>query len=410
MARFQVSWSGRLSVVCFYVVLWAGLCPGCSGGGDPAFSSEGSITGDRTATTSFPEANDAVFALVPDGNGGVYAGGKFTSFAQLPRQALAHIMANGAVDPTWTPTADGPVTAFLLQNQTLYIGGSFFSLNGVERWRLGAVDRVTGELTPWNPKLGKANLVNALAASGTVVYVGGVFELVNAVVIPGTGLRGEARRNLAAVDVSTGLVTTWNPNIFDGEVKAVVVAGSVLYAGGSFEQVGLLGVETIRLNLAAFDTGSGLATPWNPSVRGVNGDLVSALQLSDGVIYVGGRFDQIGSQARENVAAVDRVASVATSWNLPANDTVFTFFDDGRRLYVGGLFTAVGGQPRGRLAAIDKTTGLLAPWNPDANGPVRTMVVSGGKLFVGGDFTRINGRPRSGLAVLDPETGQLVGE
>ena len=98
------------------------------------------------------------------------------------------------------------------------------------------------------------------------------------------------------------------------------------------------------------------------------------------------------------------------SWNLPANDTVLTLFDDGRRLYVGGLFTTVGGQSRGRLAAIDKTTGLLMPWNPQANGTVRSIAVSGGKVFVGGEFTAINGQARSKLAVLDPETGRLVGE
>jgi hypothetical protein len=319
-------------------------------------------------------------------------------------------MANGTVDASWAPAADGPVTALLLQNQTLYIGGNFFSVNGVERWRLGAVDRATAELAAWNPKVGTANLVNVLASSGPVVYVGGVFELVNALIVPGSGLGGEARRNLAAVDATTGVATPWNPNIFEGEVKALAVSGSVVYVGGSFEQVGLVGQEAIRFNAAAFDESSGLVTPWNPSVRGVNGDVVSALHVSDAVIYVGGRFDEVGGQRRQNLAAVDRVSGVATSWQLPTNDTVLTFHDDGRRLYVGGLFTTIGGQARGRLAAIDTTTGLLTSWAPDANGPVRTIAVSGGKVFVGGDFTTMNGQPRSRLAVLDPETGVLVGD
>ena len=95
---------------------------------------------------------------------------------------------------------------------------------------------------------------------------------------------------------------------------------------------------------------------------------------------------------------------------MPTNDTVFTLFDDGRRLYVGGLFTTIAGQPRGRLAAIDKTTGLLTSWNPNANGLVRSIVVSGGKVFVAGEFTTIGGQPRTMFAVIDPETGQLVGD
>ena len=387
-----------------------GTLGGCSGGVDPALSSETKAVGDTGGEGSFPPVNDTVFTLVADGTGGVYMGGQFSRVGQLSRQTLAHILADGTVDPSWAPSADGPVTALALENQIVYLGGSFFSVNGVERWRLAAVDRTTGDLTPWNPKLGSANLVNTLIASGGLVYVGGVFDLVNATVEPGTGLRGEARRNLAAVDAMTGLAAPWNPNVFEGEVKALTISGSVAYVGGSFERVGLVGQEAIRLDLAAFDAANGAATPWNPSVTGASGDAVFTLQLSDGSIYVGGRFDQIGGQPRQNLAAVDRITGSAMSWNLPANDTVLTLFDDGRRLYVGGLFTTVGGQSRGRLAAIDKTTGLLTPWNPQANGTVRTIAVSGGKVFVAGEFTAINGQARSKLAVLDPETGRLVDE
>lgn len=392
------------------LVFCIGALAGCSGGIDPAFSSETKAVVDTGGEGSFPPVNDTVFTLVADGSGGVYMGGQFSRVGQLSRQTLAHILADGTVDPSWAPSADGPVTALALENQTVYIGGSFFSVNGVERWRLAAVDRTTGDLTPWNPKLGSANLVNTLIASGGLVYVGGVFDLVNATVEAGTGLRGEARRNLAAVDAMTGLAAPWNPNVFEGEVKALTISGSVAYVGGSFERVGLVGQEAIRLDLAAFDAVNGAATPWNPSVTGASGDAVFTLQLSDGSIYVGGRFDQIGGQPRQNLAAVDRITGSATSWNVPANDTVLTLFDDGRRLYVGGLFTTVGGQSRGRLAAIDKTTGLLTPWNPQANDTVRSIAVSGGKVFVGGEFTAINGQARSKFAVLDSETGRLVGE
>jgi trimeric autotransporter adhesin len=313
------------------------------------------------------------------------------------------------VDPSWDPSPDGPVTALLLHGPTLYVGGNFLNVNGEERWRLAAVDGVTGKLTSWNPRLGSANLVEALACSGMVIYVGGVFELVNATIIPGTGLRGEGRRSLAAVDTGTGLATPWNPNIPNGEVMTLGIAGSVVYAGGSFDQVGVVGQDVIRLDLAAFDQGSGVATPWNPTVRGIDGDVVSALNLSENIVYVGGRFRQIGGQPRDNLAALDVVSGLATNWNFPTNDTVSTFFDDGERLYIGGLFTTIGGQSRGRLAAVDKTTRLLTSWNPNANGAVRTIVASNGKVFVGGEFTTIGGRPRSMFAVIDAETGLLLG-
>jgi trimeric autotransporter adhesin len=415
MALSQPGWARWLSGRLVSLTLWIGLLAGCSGSDSPAFSSVSSSDGGGSGDSggeaaSFPQVNDTVFSLVSDGAGGVYLGGRFSLVGEVPRQALAHVLANGTVDPSWNPLPDGPVTALLLHDQTLYVGGNFFGLSGEERWRLAAVDRTTGLLMPWDPKLGTANLVNALASSNGVVYVGGVFELVNAVVIPGTGLRGEGRRNLAAVDATTGIATPWNPNVFDGEVMALGVADSLVYAGGSFDQVGFVGQDTIRLNLAAFDAGSGVAMPWNPSVRGINGDIVQALLVADDLIYIGGRFTEVGGQARDNLAAVDRAAGLATGFNMPTNDTVFTLFDDGRRLYVGGLFTTIAGQPRGRLAAIDKTTGLLTSWNPNANGLVRSIVVSGGKVFVGGEFTTIGGQPHTMFAVIDPETGQLVGD
>jgi hypothetical protein len=398
-------------LVLLWLAVWVGLFAGCSAGDNPPMSADGKGNGESPALLeSFPEVNDVVFRIVSDGVGGVYLGGRFSRVGSLPRPSLAHILGDGSVDPSWNPVPDGPVTALLLQNQTLYIGGNFFSMNGDERWRVAAVDRVTGGLSPWNPKLGNANLVNALAASDGVIYVGGVFELVNAVVLPGAGLRGEGRRNLAAVDSVTGVATPWNPNVFNGEVMSLAVGGPVVYAGGSFDQVGVVGQDTIRFNLVAFETGNGVATPWNPSVRGIGGDVVQALVLTDNLIYVGGRFQQVGGQPRENLAAVDRATGLPTNFNVPANDSVYTIYDDGQRLYVGGLFTTIGEEPRGRLAAIDKATGLLTPWNPDADGLVRSVVVSHGKVFVGGEFTTIGGRPRSMFAVFDAETGQLVGE
>jgi hypothetical protein len=43
--------------------------------------------------------------------------------------------------------------------------------------------------------------VQALAVSGSTVYVGGQFNSIG----------GQSRSNIAALDVTTGLVTAWNP-------------------------------------------------------------------------------------------------------------------------------------------------------------------------------------------------------
>src|SRR5690242_17921742 len=154
MDRQQLRVLRWLNALFPFVFLWVGLLAGCSSGGDPALSAETNPAGDSAAAGVFPEANDTVFALAADGKGGVYVGGQFTHVGAMPRQTLAHILSDGTVDAAWDPAADGPVTALAVENQTLFIGGNFFSLNGIERWRLAAVDRDRGGLTAWNPKLG----------------------------------------------------------------------------------------------------------------------------------------------------------------------------------------------------------------------------------------------------------------
>jgi hypothetical protein len=72
------------------------------------------------------------------------------------------------------------------------------------------------------------------------------------------------RKHLAAIDTGTGaLVSSWNPNP-DGDVTTLALAGSNLYVGGAFFQIG----GATRSALAAVDTTTGLATPWDPTVGG----------------------------------------------------------------------------------------------------------------------------------------------
>jgi hypothetical protein len=69
--------------------------------------------------------------------------------------------------------------------------------------------------------------VNALALSGSDIYVGGAFTAIN----------GEACNHLAQLRPSTGQLSTWRPNP-DASVNALAMSGSTLYAGGSFATMG----------------------------------------------------------------------------------------------------------------------------------------------------------------------------
>jgi hypothetical protein len=70
-------------------------------------------------------------------------------------------------------------------------------------------------------------LIEALAVTGTTVYLAGTF----------TSVGGVARSGLAAVDAS-GVLTPWNPNP-GPNVIGIVLCGSSVCAAGSFKAMGL---------------------------------------------------------------------------------------------------------------------------------------------------------------------------
>lgn len=62
---------------------------------------------------------------------------------------------------------------------------------------------------------------------GSTVYASGGFTFIG----------GQSRNRIAALDVTTGLATAWNPNA-NGTVSDMVLNGSTIYACGVFTSIG----------------------------------------------------------------------------------------------------------------------------------------------------------------------------
>ena len=343
-----------------------------TGSGVPLDATSGAPAG------AYPEvAGGYVNAVLPDGAGGWYIGGTFTSVGGVLRNRLAHILADNSVS-AWDPDANGSVSVLVISGNMLYVGGDFTSVGGQARNRIAALDLATGLATAWDGNADGAVL--ALAASGDAVYAGGQFKAIG----------GQARNRIAALDAATGLATTWDPGA-DSTVAALAVSGGVVYAGGMFTNVG----GQARGGIAALDVTTGLATAWNPSASGS----VSALVPSGSVLYVGGSF---------GVAAFDVTTGLATAWrpNIGGARPARALVVVGNTVYVGGGVTYSGLEASPCVAAVDATTGLVQAWKPLANQPVHALAVSGNTAYVGGSFTSIGGVPRNYIAALDVNTGQ----
>jgi len=364
-------------------------------GGQPRLYLGAVDAGTGAATAWNPGADSDVYALVTDG-ANLYVGGYFTQVGGQPRSRLAALDATTGLATGWDPSAQGEpgntfVGALALNGATVYAGGRYTTIGGQARRDLAALDATTGSATAWNPNAVECcgGGIEAIAVAGSSVYVGGYMSSIG----------GTPCQYGGAVDATTGVATAWIMKT-NGDIRTLAVSGSAIYVGGSFSSV----ATVTRNNIAALDATTGMATSWNPNIDGG----VDAIVVVGSTLYVGGNFSHAGGQPHAGIVAIDAATGAVSAWDPHCDYWVRTIVADGPTLYVGGQFTTIGGQPRNNLAAIDVTSGLASSWNPNANGAVNSLTKSGSTLFAGGEFTQVGGQPRSYLAAMDASSGAVT--
>ena len=398
------------------------------------------------------DANPVVAAIAVRGDT-VYVGGNFTAIGGRPRRCLAAVDARtgGALD--WNPSPDYLVNAIALSGNTAYVGGEFTQLGGQPRYLAGAVDLTSGAATVWDPHITNhrreyfeaAPFVGTLLVHGESVFIGGLMDTIGGQFRPGAGavdvrtgvvtswdpklagvfpypyvralashgdtiyvggyfstVQGTPRICLAALDAITAAPTGWDPRPND-EVDAIAVSDDHIYAGGSYQS---LGTWQVRHNLAAFDLTTGRPTDWDPDPDGI---VVYSLAAKDGVVFAGGAFSSVGGQARSGIAALDATSGVATTWNPTSDGAVTALMLCGDTIYAGGDFSRIGGQQRSGVAALDGSTGAATSWDPHPGdgSNVNALVLSGTRIYLGGSFISIGFERRVGLAAVDATTGAV---
>ncbi|MCA0387032.1 MAG: delta-60 repeat domain-containing protein [Bacteroidetes bacterium] len=344
-----------------------------------------SISGTGTVDASWnPNANSYVFSLLISGDN-IFVGGSFTTMQGVARNWIAKlsISGTGILDPDWNPNMNAAVNSLATDGTSIFAAGNFTTVSGgaVECYGIAKLN-ATGAGTPetgWNPHLSGSGL--SVAVSGTDIYVGGNFNLVNVV----------RRYYLARINNTTGEVDAdWNPNP-GGAVYALAVSATDVYAGGIFVTAGSL----IRNRIARFSkTGSGTVDPlWDPNIG--NG-AVNALAINGTDIYAGGSFTTVnGSVSRNRLAkfTLESSAAVDDLWNPSINSTVNALVINASTIYVGGSFTSVNitGVPRSNLASFPLSGyGTVDSWNPSIGGVVYALTIDGSSIYVGGSFNTVN--------------------
>jgi hypothetical protein len=304
--------------------------------------------------------NHPIRTAIADGHGGWFIGGGFIRVNGVLRKRLAHIDAEGRLDPSWKPEANGndvSVHSLARIGSRLYVGGDFARLQHKSRLWVGALDTQSGRLLRWQPLPGRINYPVLLAGHDRV-YLGG-YGVQNAsglsALQPDDGRPSQGWH--ALVDTS---------NIEGGGVRAIARLGRNLYIAGRFSKVDGLP----KPGLAALDARTGGLIPnWRPNRRprycsGCSD--VTDLAVGRGLIFAG---------APGTVLALDP-RSGAPRWRTRVGGfEVNGLALAGKRLYVVGDFG---------LRALDAATGRrLRAWSPPSTQSGVSVAPSRDRVLIG---------------------------
>jgi hypothetical protein len=228
----------------------------------------------------------------------------------------------------------------------------------------------------------------------------------------------------AAAALSNTPDSTWMTN---GPVRAVIRDGNTIYIGGDFTRVTACPTPSscdsyAVSDVAAIDATTGVGIPgFHPMVSSADGsDIVYALAVFGGKLFIGGTFSSVDGAPRLNLAAVDAATGALDPLrdDVTGGATVYvrTLLAGSDKVYVGGLFTAVSGKGRSKMAALHPDGTVDNAWKPKAKGAVRSLTYdcTGASVFVGGAFHQMASsgstvfQTRDTVARLDPTTGALL--
>jgi hypothetical protein len=332
--------------------------------------------------------NGRVLAIENVG-GLVYIGGTFTAVVDL--DGVSHPAGNVAVfDPTagtfntaWSATANGSVNAIAASGNTLYLGGDFSQVNGASHRKLAAVNLTTGAVIPtWKPSAD--GLVETVVALGGQVYAGGYFFNIT------DAAGAHAQPFIARLDGTTAAVDpTWHPTP-DARVRRIMPStdGSRLFVGGDFSTVsGAPG----SVALVSIVTATGAVDPLfregtnNGNARAPVFDLAT-----DGTHLL------VAAAGGGGGCTMQDPARGTTIWSHKSNGDMQAVEVIGSTVYCGGHFNgsaSFDGVDRTKLAAVDLTTGTILDYAPVVNSAlgIWSMGSDATHLYIGGDFTKVSG-------------------
>ena len=359
---------------------------------------------DGTIDNTFdPRANNSVFALAVQADGGIIVGGNFTGLnpgggPTVTRNRIARLNPDGTVDAIFNPNANTTVNALAVQaDGRILAGGNFTSLapNGGATVTRNYVARLNfdGSLdASFDPNPDSILGSMALQSDGKIL-IGGAFTALT----PNGGAL-ITRNYLARLNADGTVDAAFNPNP-NGFVRCITLQtdGRILIGGG-FITVG--GPFVFHKYIARVNADGTVDAALNPAP---NDQVFAIAQQPDGKIVLGGPFysaNSILGQTRNRIARLEKDGRLdqTLNFNMVGSDVIATAVQPDGKILIGGDFNSVLGVARNNIARLNTDGTLDTTFNPNANSSVASLVVQAdGKIVVGGSFTAF--APNSGTSI-----------
>jgi hypothetical protein len=390
----------------------------------------GVVVSDDPANFTPNVASGAVHKLLQVG-GTMYAGGTFSSVSTpagvspggtfARGNIVAFDASTGVISTSFAPSVNGEVWALASDGTSLWIGGTFTSVNGVARRAVAKLNPTTGAVdTAFNANLASGK-VTELAVVGGRLIAGGTFTGKLRAVNRATGA------NTGYLNLSIGGSVAANAGPVEVYRFAVNPAGTRLVAVGNFTSVaGATRYRAFMLDLGA--TSGTLSTWYYPPLQnlcraGSLPDYMRDVDFSpDGswfAVVSTGFIPQSGGVGRDLCDATARFETnlpnpVRPTWiNYTGGDTLHSVAATDVAVYVqghqrwlnnpqGSNAPGPGAVSRPGIGAINPTTGLALSWNPTKERGVggKDLYVTSQGLWVGSDTNRIGGETRRRIALM----------
>jgi uncharacterized delta-60 repeat protein len=294
-----------------------------------------------------PVSGGGISSIAQQEDGKIVISGLFFSVEGQSREFIARLNLDGSLDESFNPGANCHASGMAVQaDGKILMAGCFTTIGGQSRERIARLN-TDGSLDESFNSGANSGINSLVLDKDGKIIVGGSFST----------LGGQSRQFLGRLNPDGSVDETFNVSPNGSVFTLVIQEDNKILVGGSFTSIG--GFQ--RHRIARLNPDGSLDESFNPN-PGADRIVYSMVVQADGKIVVGGAFNELGGHIREKIARLNQDGTIDESFDPGIkgeddphfNVSAYTLAlqEDGK-IIVGGWFDTLAGEPRNNLGRLN---------------------------------------------------------